>query len=219
MFKNVAWSPDGTRLVGGGEDGSVYLWESANGTRLQRLSGHRGWTYSVVWSPDGTRLASGSGGEGGVELFVWDVQSASTAACPCLLRAFTEHAGQIYAVAWSPSGDRLISGDTNGMLRWWDASTGECISKRAAHYGTIRSLRVSPDGKWLGSCGDDGAIRIWDLESGEHVRTLRHDRPYERMNISEIRGLNEAQRTSLQMLGAIEAETDIYRGIADEEKL
>ena len=73
-----------------------------------------------------------------------------------------------------------------------------------AHQGTIRSLRVSPDGRRLASCGDDGAIRIWDLTSREHLQTLRHKRPYERLNITGIRGLTEAQKSSLQALGAIE---------------
>ena len=90
------------------------------------------------------------------------------------------------------------------MLRWWDVESGECVSMQAAHQGAIRSLKVSPDGRRLASCGDDGAIMIWDLESFEHVRTLRHDRPYERLNITGIRGLTEAQKASLQALGAIE---------------
>jgi hypothetical protein len=45
---------------------------------------------------------------------------------------------------------------------------------------------------------------IWDLWSGEHLRTLRRDRPYERLNITGIRGLTEAQKASLLALGAIE---------------
>jgi hypothetical protein len=48
---------------------------------------------------------------------------------------------------------------------------------------------------------------IWDLRSGKHLRTLRHERPYERMDITGIRGLNEAQKTSLRALGAIEDAT------------
>jgi WD40 repeat protein len=76
---------------------------------------------------------------------------------------------------------------------------------RMAHQGTIRSLRRSPDGGRLASCGDDGAITLWDLESGERLGTLRRDRPYERINITGVRGLTEAQKASLSALGAIES--------------
>jgi hypothetical protein len=45
---------------------------------------------------------------------------------------------------------------------------------------------------------------LWDLHSGEHLQTLRRDRPYERLNITGIRGLSEAQKASLRALGAFE---------------
>jgi WD40 repeat protein len=68
----------------------------------------------------------------------------------------------------------------------------------------VQSLRASPDGRLLASCGDDGAIQIWQLNSGEHVGTLRRDRPYERLDITGIKGLTEAQKLTLKMMGAIE---------------
>jgi hypothetical protein len=54
------------------------------------------------------------------------------------------------------------------------------------------------------SSGDDRAIRLWDLESGQALGTLRRDRPYERLNITGIRGLTDAQQASLRALGAFE---------------
>jgi WD40 repeat protein len=117
-------------------------------------------------------------------------------------------ASVLYAVVWHPVGDLLISGGSDGRLCWWDLQSGACLRVREAHEGTVQALKVSPDGKRIASCGDDGAIRIWDVHSGEHLRTLRRDRPYERLNITDIRGLSEAQKASLRALGALEDEAD-----------
>ena len=45
------------------------------------------------------------------------------------------------------------------------------------------------------------------LERGKHLRTLRRDRPYERLDISGVKGLTDAQRATLLALGAIEKAT------------
>ncbi len=44
---------------------------------------------------------------------------------------------------------------------------------------------------------------FWDVSSGEHLRTLRRDRPYERLDITGIKGLTEAQKATLRALGAV----------------
>jgi WD40 repeat protein len=80
------------------------------------------------------------------------------------------------------------------------------VRVQETHQGTVQSLKMSPDGTTLASCGDDGATRLWDLDSGEPLQTLRRDRPYERLNITGIRGLSEAQKASLYALGAVGAE-------------
>src|SRR5262249_59859877 len=55
----VAFSPDGTRLVAGGWDGSLCVWETATGILLHPLEGHPGHVYSVAFDPAGDRLVSG----------------------------------------------------------------------------------------------------------------------------------------------------------------
>jgi len=56
----------------------------------------------------------------------------------------------------------------------------------------------------LASGSDDGTIRFWNTATGECLRALRDDKPYEKMNITGITGVTEAQRIALLVLGAIE---------------
>jgi WD40 repeat protein/transcriptional regulator with XRE-family HTH domain len=197
-FRRIAWSPDGTRLAGCGEKGSVLLWKASDGTLVRRLQGHQSVVECVVWSLDGERLAGGSGYRGRGEIFVWNAHSGER------LYSLKEPGEVVQALAWSSTGEVLVSGGADGMLRWWDLRHGECMRVRKAHQGAVQSLKLSPDGRLLASCGDDGAIQVWDLESGERLRTLRRDRPYERLDISGVKGLTEAQKASLRALGAIE---------------
>jgi WD40 repeat protein len=129
---------------------------------------------------------------------VWDVARGGQ------LSRLDRHPGSVFALAWGAGEEILITGSSDGRLRWWDVERWECLFVREAHQGIVQSLRRSPDGTRLASCGDDGAIRLWDLSSGEHLRTLRRDRPYERLNITGIRGLTEAQKATLRALGAVE---------------
>jgi WD40 repeat protein len=200
-LRHVAWSPDGTRLVGVGSDGFVYVWDASDGTLLRQMAGHDQAIMNVAWSPDGNWLASAGGGREGGQLFVWEARSGER------VRALAGHPGVSSAVVWNPRGEVLISGGSDGRLRWWEVASGQCIRVREAHQGTINAIRVSSNGSKLASCGDDGAIMLWDLERGEHLRTLRRDRPYERLTITGVQGLTQAEIATLLALGAIEDAT------------
>ena len=110
----------------------------------------------------------------------------------------------VFAVAWGPEGDLLVSGRTDGMLRWWDAEQGRILATVQAHDGWVRSIQVSPDGRMVASSGEDGLIKLWDIQSRRHLSTLRGNRPYERLTITGVTGLTEAQKATLRVLGAVE---------------
>jgi WD40 repeat protein len=64
----------GGRIVTGGRDRVVRIWDRATGDEVARLPGHQDYVFSLACSPDGATLVSGSG-DATVRLwdtFTWD---------------------------------------------------------------------------------------------------------------------------------------------------
>jgi WD40 repeat protein len=111
----------------------------------------------------------------------------------------------IYFACLSPNG-RIIAGASHD-IRLWDFDTGTMLVTLAGHMGVIEGICFSPDSQLLASGSEDGTIKLWDVRTGACLKTVRADRPYERMNISGVTGLTEAQRAKLIALGAVEDKT------------
>lgn len=85
------------------------------------------------------------------------------------LAAVAGHGGWVTAVAFSPSGDTLISADSWGQIRATPTAGENPPAKwmlAAAHDGWVRDLAVSPDGTRLASCGIDKKVRLWNTADG-----------------------------------------------------
>ncbi|MFN5464320.1 MAG: AAA-like domain-containing protein, partial [Cyanobacteriota bacterium] len=92
------------------------------------------------------------------------------------------HYDWVNSVAFSPDGQRIVSGSDDKTLRLWEAATGEPIGfPLLGHKGGIRTVAFSPDGRHIVSGSDDKTLRIWDAISGKPLKPpiIGHD---ERVN-------------------------------------
>jgi uncharacterized protein len=65
------WSPDGSQLATAGEDGSVRIWNAANGELVRKIESNLQ-VYSLAWAPNSVRIFTGHG-DG--SLRIWETAS------------------------------------------------------------------------------------------------------------------------------------------------
>ena len=160
---SVAFSPDGGRIVSGGRDHSIRVWDAENGEVVATLISPGRFVTSVVYSPDGRHIVSGDRDN---TVRVWDTQSGKENL------AFEEHTGSVYSVAYSPDGKYIASGGWDDTVRVRNAESGEDVRAFTEHAGSVYAVAYSPDGAHIASGGWDDAVRVRDAESGENQLTL-----------------------------------------------
>jgi WD40 repeat protein len=98
----------------------------------------------------------------------------------------------------------VASGGDDGTVRLWDGETGRLYGILEGHTGGVQAVALSSAATVLASGGLDGTIRLWDTTRCSLIRTLQTDRRYERMDITGLTGVTDAQRATLLGLGAVD---------------
>ena len=156
----LAYSPNGRILAAGGGDDPVRLWDVDEGKLLRSLP--EAWVHTVAFSPGGSVLVTGSAFK---PLRVWETATGKE------IGKLEGHKSAIKAVAISPDGKFIASGDAEGNVILWEVFlTARIVTTFKGHSDEITALAFSPDSATLASGSADRSIRFWDVDNGKFLR-------------------------------------------------
>jgi WD40 repeat protein len=159
QFAKVRFSPDGTRLMTGGD--CVRVWDAERGGVCWEAATRIGPVLGPVWSPDGHRVAAVAADE---RLHVWDAASG---------RHVYEKPGVslLSPVVFTPDGRHLAADLSDETIRVWDVDTGAESLVLPGAGNRIGVMAYSPDGRRLatGSQFPQSAVVLWDVVKGKRL--------------------------------------------------
>ena len=155
---SVVFSPKGSTLVSGHNNGAIHLWNIKNlrNKSIGTLEKHTGSIESLDFSFDGRTLASGSKDR---TICIWDTLAAQH------LATLKEHKDTVFSVVFRDN--QLVSESSDGSIRFWNTETGKNGKTIVGGYTNhIKFLEFSRNGQMLTSIGKT-IIYSWDVKTGE----------------------------------------------------
>jgi len=152
-----AITQDGTCLIAGCNDGTVFSFHLPGGAKTREIRAYRRPVSACSLSPDGRLLA----------LAGWDgTVSLRTVPDGELLRTLKRSAGAVTSLAFCERDAIILAGTADGTVRMFfsgSGTTGRCID---LYTPLLRTIAASPDGTILACAGKEPGIRFWDIRTG-----------------------------------------------------
>ncbi|KJE20273.1 WD40 repeat-containing protein [Frankia torreyi] len=162
--EDARWSPDGTTFATAARDRVIRRY-AADGRSLDAAERrpHPSFLRAVAWHPVDPRFA----------LVAEDTRLTINTAEATVAELGTDKV--LTAVAWSPGGDRLGLGATDGTVIIVAATEGDDLTelhRLSGHADEICSVAWSADGRRILTASADRSAAVWDAETGARITVL-----------------------------------------------
>ncbi|KAH7296782.1 hypothetical protein KP509_26G038600 [Ceratopteris richardii] len=89
------------------------------------------------------------------------------------IKTFRGHRNAVYCAIFDKSGEYIITGSDDRLVKIWSTATGFCLCSCRGHDGDITDLAVSANNSLLASASNDCFIRVWHFPNGTPVSVLK----------------------------------------------
>lgn len=162
---SLAFAADNVRLVAGGGDKVLRLFDSNAGTAVQEYPPMPEAITSVAIAPDAKSLASVDS-KGTISL--WSTPAENK---PGLLLAIFERPAPAISAAFLADNKTVAAASGDKIVRFFELPPPPVVNL-AGHKGQIYGVAFSPDGKMAATAAADNSIILWDLATGTAAKTL-----------------------------------------------
>ncbi|MCA9080215.1 MAG: hypothetical protein KDA58_06625, partial [Planctomycetaceae bacterium] len=167
--QTVRFSGNGSRLVSGGRDNAVLVWNMTTSEREHQFRGHSRAVRSACFSNDGLQVVSGGHD---AQALVWDTRTYAESR-DLKNTVLHEHRDAVLGARFSPDGKQIVTAGRDRIAMTWDAATGERLQTfREGHEYLAMSGKMLPGGKTLVTAAADNSVRLWNVEEGTQKLTL-----------------------------------------------
>ena len=160
-LNSVGFSPDGRLVVYLGSDGTYHTWDIETGKEVKTTKQYATKLSTVAYSPDKNYYARGTR--------LIHIRNTGNDRITSTLDG---HKKWITALAYSPDGRSILSGDAGGNLILWNIMLGYQAAKLSGHTAAVTSIDFSRTGRFVATGSWDNSCRIWDIASGREIVKL-----------------------------------------------
>jgi WD40 repeat protein len=136
------------------------------GKELYTVQGRYG-VHDIAFGTSAKTLAWGEGDGSESAVVLCDAVTGTR------LQTLGGHASGILSVAFSQSGNFLVSGSRDKTIKLWNVETGKEVRTFSGHAHYVNDVDFSPTERWIASASSDQTVKLWDVTTGREVQTFR----------------------------------------------
>jgi len=175
---------DDSRIVTGGVDQQVILFDAENGKLAQKLVGHQKKVGSVLFHPTKDIVLSGSQD---ATARVWTCSDSGNWKAPySCAHVIKKHSDEVTDLSVHPLGDFFLTSSLDKSWALHDFSNGRCVRHVQEQQSGYGCMKFHPDGLILAGGTQDKVVQVWDIKDQVTVATLTgHEGAIEALSFSE----------------------------------